>query len=430
MLRSKPRVLLVAHHANPEWGSEPLIGWRWASQLEPFADVTLVTHIRNRDAIERAGGVGRDVHYVDTERLAARVARWNDRLWPNAPVNRLFLEALTLRAFDREAVRIARRLVADGEIDLIHRVSPISPRFPSRLGSLGVPFVLGPVNGGMQTAPGFDAVRRTERDWLLGLRGLARLLDPGASTFQGADRILAATAATERLLPTREAGKVVRLSENAVDLDSFSPRFERSGSTLRILYLGRLLAYKGVDRALIAVARAAQRIDLHLDVVGEGPERGRLERLASELHIDSKVTFHGACAVEEVPSWMERCDVYAFPSVRESGGSTVLEAMAAGKPVLVADHGGPSETVTPAVGRLLSVASPEQQIEELAAALLELGLDEPQRRAMGEAARAHVERAYTWSAKCRSVSRLYREVLKEATPDSPALSYPTLEVAR
>lgn len=408
---SRPRVLLVAHHANPEWGSEPLIGWRWARSLSEHVDLTLVTHVRNRPALERRAPLPFEVRHVDTERLARRVQDWNDRLWgKGSPVNRLLLEALAQRAFDREAVRIARSLVRAGRVDLIHRVSPISPRFPTGLGRVGVPLVLGPQNGGMTTAPAFQDVRRLERDGFLRLRGLARLLDPLARSPRSATRLLVATRATLDVLPAADRARAELLCENGVALEEYSPHFERRGRGLRVLYLGRLLPYKGVDSVLRALARVADPAVV-LDVVGEGPDRARLEALAAELGLLQRVVFHGAVPVDEVPVRMAACDVYAFPSVRESGGATVLEAMASGKPVLVADHGGPSETVVDGVGWRLPVESREGLVDGLAHHLERLRDDEELRQRTGRAAREHVERNYSWSAKAARMAALYQECL-------------------
>lgn len=413
-MRRPPRVLLVAQHANPEWGSEPLIGWRWATNLEPFADVKLLTHTRNRAAIERAGGLKRPVEWIDTEAIASRISRWNDRLWGAAPVNRLLLEVVAQLAFDRVACRVAKHLVEAGEVDLIHRVSPISPRFPTRLGRLGVPLVIGPVNGGMRTPPSFHEVRSRERQAMLALRPLARIFDPLSRTFSDAAATLIATETTRGVLPKRHREQAVLMSENAVDAEAFRPNYARIGGSLRILYLGRLLPYKGVDFILRSMATIKEDVSMHLDVVGDGPDRGRLEALARELDLLDLVTFHGSVPVSEVPARMESCDVYAFPSVRESGGSTVLEAMAAGKPVLVADHGGPSETVNEAVGVRLPVTSPRSLIEGLASALRRLEGDEALRSSMGRAARRHVMERYTWPAKCRRAADLYGRLMGEA----------------
>lgn len=411
------RVLLVAHHANPTWGSEPLIGWRWFETLSRRLDVTLVTHVRNRDAIEAARRDAArplgDVHYVDTERVAARIARWNDRLWgAAAPVNRLILESVSQRAFDRAATRLAEELHARRAFDVVHRVSPISPRFPTRLARLRLPLVLGPVNGGMRTLHGFGSVAAAERERALLLRPLARVLDPLQRTWRGAAAVLAANRTTLASLPPAARSKARVLCENAVDLAAFAPRPERSGPGLRVLYLGRLLRYKGVDHVIRGVARADANRAMTLDVVGDGPERPRLEALAVELGVADRVRFHGACAVEEVPRWMERCDVYAFPSVRESGGSTVLEAMAAAKPVIAVDHGGPSETIDNEVGVLLRPRHPGELSDQVAAALVRLHEHEPSRRRRGEAGRARVEAAYTWEAKVAQAMAVYADVTR------------------
>lgn len=417
------RILLVAHHANPDWGSEPLIGWRWFETLSRRAEVTLITHIRNREAIEArreaSPGTYGAVHYVDTERLAARIARWNDALWgAAAPVNRLILESVSQRAFDRGATDLARALTAVGDYDVIHRVSPISPRFPTRLVSLGLPVVVGPVNGGMRTCPGFDEVAAAERERALMLRPLTRVLDPLQRTWRGATTVLAANLTTVGSLPRAARKKAVVLCENAVDIDAYEAKPARSGEGLRVLYLGRLLRYKGVAHVIEGIAAHRATRNMTLDVVGKGPDRERLEALAESLGVADRVTFHGACAVEEVPRWMERCDVYAFPSVRESGGSTPLEAMAAAKPVIVVDHGGPAETVDETVGIKLSVTGPADLSAKVADALARLHDDEALRRSLGVAARRHVEKNYTWDAKINRALELYAELAgaRDAAP--------------
>jgi len=418
----RPRVLLVAHHANPSWGSEPLIGWRWAAELDRRLPVTLVTHARNRPAIEAAGGLRAPVVYVETEGVARAVNWVNDRLWSRAAVvNRSALEAVSLAAFDAAATRVARGLARRGEIDVVHRVSPISPRAPSRLVTAGVPCVIGPVNGGMETAPGFPEVERLERAGFQSLRPLARFLDPGAETFRRAACVLVATEATRAVLPSAVAARARLLCENAVDPALFTPTPGRRGPGLRALYLGRLLPYKGVEHALRAVASLPPALDVSLDIVGDGPDRARLEAIARALGLGDRARFHGAVPVAEVPARMAACDVLVLPSVRESGGAVVLEAMACAKPVIVADWGGPAETVTGDVGVRVPARSPEGLTRGTASALALYAGDEALRERAGRAARAHVERSYTWAAKADAACAVYEDVIAGA-PRARALA--------
>lgn len=408
VVRTEPRVLLVAHHCNPEWGSEPLIGWRWVEELDRRLPVTLVTHVRNRRAIEAAGRLHGEVRYVDTERLARTVNAWNDRLWPRAAVvNRSLLEAVSLRAFDRAATRIAKELASRGAIDVIHRVSPLSPRAPSRLGTVGLPFVLGPLNGGMETAPGFVNVEKAERAVFQRLRPLARVLDPFGTTFRRADAIFAATRATIDAIPEWAQRRTTLLCENAVEPSLFTPRFRRSGSTLRVLYLGRLLPYKGVEHLIRAVATLPEGPVVQLDIVGDGPDRARLESIARNAGGAAVIRFHGAVPVADVPKWMESCDLFCLPSVRESGGAVVLEAMAAGKPVVVADHGGPSETVTTNVGVKVPATNPDALVAGFRAAITRFTNQEKLRERTGWAAWNHVIQNYTWAAKADQAIATY-----------------------
>lgn len=408
------RVCLVAHHCNPEWGSEPLIGWRWASHLAEKVDLTVITHIRNRPAIE-AQGLAANVEYVDTERIAAAVCRLNERLWgKSAPVNHLILEQVSQLAFDRAAVKVARRLVKSGQIELIHRVSPISPRFSTRLGTLGVPFVIGPVNGGVKTAQGFGEISEAEREGILKYRGLTRLLDPLARTYRSASVILTATEAARAALPRSVRERAIHFPENAVVLDRFPLVLDRDRSTLNVLYLGRLLEYKGVQYLLRALASVRKRgLDVRLDVVGDGPSRARLEALTEELQVRPWVSFHGRVPVESVPRAMSNADVFTLPSVRESGGAAVLEAMACGKPAIVVDHGGPSETVEDGCGIRLAAPNPDELVEQLSSSLWKLGTDEGYRLGMGLAARERVERHYTWDRRIAAATRIYGDLVRQ-----------------
>lgn len=415
-LRARPSVLLVAHHCNPDWTSEALIGWKWVRELRERVDLHVATHIRNERWISAHGDPGCKIHYVDTEKLAKRINWANDKLWGSkAILNKSALEVLTQLAFDKHVTRLAKRLIRDEGVELIHRVSPISPRYPTRLGRLGVPLIVGPVNGGMQMPEGFPEIAAKEKAGFQSVRRLARLLHWLKPTWKYTSRILLATRTTQTVIPDAYHDRCEIFCENGVDVAQFDDTPIPS-TVFRINYLGRLIPCKGVDMLLQALARMQFSGSWRLDVVGDGPERERLESLAEELELSERVVFHGNVHNTRVAGFLQNCDVSCLPSVRESGGSGVLEALAAGRPVIAVAHGGPAETLDSEVGILVPPDGTEAVIQGFADALDRLASDPGLRRRLGSAGRERIERLYAWPRRAERMLGMYGELLGHGSP--------------
>src|SRR5579859_2219659 len=205
----RPRVLLLAEAANPEWASVPLEGWSHARALAGMVDAHTVTHLRNRAAFLRAGMVeDRDFTAVDSDAVAAPVYRLAELLRGGAGRGWTTLSALTsLSSYYFEHLvwlRFGDRL-RSGRFDLVHRLTPLNPVTPSPMASrcrrIGVPFVLGPLNGGVPWPRGFDAARRREREWLSYVRGAYRLLPGYRSTLRDAAALIIGSRDTWQQVP-------------------------------------------------------------------------------------------------------------------------------------------------------------------------------------------------------------------------------------
>jgi hypothetical protein len=186
----RPRVLVIAESANPDWPSVPLEGWSLSAALRHVADVHLVTHVRNRPAIDRTGLAAElDVHYIDNEWLARPVHGAVDRLRRAAGIGwtlTTFAVGVTYYEFERKLWRAFGRRIRAHEFDVVHRVNPLSPTIPSllarRCARAGVPFVWGPINGGVPWPAEFRKEQRREGEWLASIRSAARLMPGTAST--------------------------------------------------------------------------------------------------------------------------------------------------------------------------------------------------------------------------------------------------------
>ncbi len=418
--RATPRVLVIAEAANPEWASVPLEGWSLARALAKVADVHLATHIRNSAALLRAGLVeGRDFTAIDNEAVAAPLYRLADRLrggdgkgWTTMTA----FSALSYYSFERALWRTFGGRIAAREFDLVHRITPLSPTHQSpiarRLVKLGIPFVLGPLNGGVPWPPHFVDRQHAEREWLAHVRGLYRLMPGYVSTRRDSAAIIAGSRYTLSEIPDWARGKCVYIPENAVDMDRFSrPRSRAAALPLKVAFVGRLVPYKGADMLIEAAADYVKLGQLELHVAGDGPQRAELEALADRLGLRAGVRFHGWVAHEKVQDLLRDCDVMAFPSVREFGGAVVAEAMALGVAPIVADYAGPGELVDAATGIRVGFTDKASLVAGFRRVFGEVLRDPAMLDRLGAAGREKVLRKLTWDAKARQIRAVYDAVL-------------------
>lgn len=415
---SRPRVLVIAEAANPEWVSVPLVGWSLANALRQVADVHIVTQVRNRDAILRAGLVeGKDFTAIDSEKLARP-------LWKAASVLRMgegkgwtmlqAINAISYPYFEHLVWRHFESRILAGEFAIVHRITPLTPTIASPIAAkcrrAGVPFVLGPLNGGIPWPKGFNAERLREREWLSYVRGAYRLL-PGQKSTLAADAILVGSRFTESTIPGARRDQCIYLPENAVEPARFSRRAKPPATPLRACFIGRMVPYKGPDMLLEAAAPLLRQRRITIDMIGDGP---LLENLKAKVASDGTadfVNFHGWLAHDEVQHIASECSVLSFPSVREFGGGVVLEAMALGLAPLVVAYGGPDELVTEDTGFKVKLGNRDAIVAGFRSELERLAGDPRLVAEAGKRARQRVLDLFTWQAKARQVCDVYDWVL-------------------
>lgn len=421
---SVQRLLLVAYQCGPGMGSVSQIGWEWYSRLAQQYRVTLVTHVRNRQAIAAAGGAVGDseVIYIDTEWFAGPLYRLAQRLFPRSEHSVFLIASLDYFVFDAAAWRLLGRRQEQGERwDILHRVTPVSLATPTWLGRLGIPTVIGPLNSGLKDPPGFSAIMRQESTWLVNLREFGRWFDGVIGSSRHATRLLVATQATLAMVPPRYRKRCEFMLENGVELDQFEPTpwpaTPGPQQPLEVLFVGRLVPVKALSLLIDAVAQVkAAGQAVRLTVVGDGSMRAEWERHAQTLALGESVRFVGSQPLTEVAGFMRRCHVFCLPSVRESGGAVLLEAMASARPVIAIRFGGPAELVDDSVGALVAPGNPQQVTDDIAKLLLQLLQHPAEWAERGQAGRREVEAHYSWNAKVEAAGRLYRAILNERTP--------------
>jgi glycosyltransferase involved in cell wall biosynthesis len=153
--------------------------------------------------------------------------------------------------------------------------------------------------------------------------------------------------------------------------------------------IARLDPVKSLNTLIRAVALLGRTAPASLLIVGDGPERQGLEAVAAAADVSSAVRFLGHR--DDARRWLGACDIFANSSISEGVSLTILEAMAAGLPVVATRVGGTPEVIDETCGRLV----PARSVEALAAALGELAVAPALRQDLGRAARARVEERFT-----------------------------------
>lgn len=433
MPQGKLKVLLIVEQCNPEWASVPLEGFRYYSALGRLVDVTLVTHERNRHALARAG-VADNTVIISESRAAQHCSRLADRLserrgYINWPI-RHALSYPVYAEFDWRVFRKLSSAVERSTYDVVHAFTPILPRYPVRMieACRHTPFVLGPVNGGLSFPGGFELVAKKEFDRFSFLRDFARFLPGYRRTYQRADKILAGSRATLRMLQKLHAdtgGQIELLHENGVDLEFFADGVRpHPDGLLRLLFVGRLVPYKCADVVIEALSLLAGEIRrcTTLTIVGDGPEREGLEKQTRSLGLAGQVRFAGWVPQEQTPDFYRQSDLFCFPSVREFGGAVVLEAMAAGLPCIVADYGGIAEYVTEDTGFRIALDSREHLLRQMVCHIEALARNRELLAGMSVKAVARA-RGFTWDSKARRTVNIYENLIeRKRAEDSPKLA--------
>ncbi|MBZ5672031.1 MAG: glycosyltransferase [Acidobacteriia bacterium] len=392
--------------------------WNWICQAARCHDVWAITREKNGAAIESSVAAEPlpRVHWVYYDPPGwARLGRKTPRGY-----DYYFLWQLG-------AYLVARKLQREVGFHLVHHVTFVNYWMPSFLALLPVPFLWGPVGGGESAPRAFRRCFSLRGRLYEVLRDLARSLaqlDPFVRLAAQRARVgLATTEETAVRLRGLGCRKVMVLSSvglpggEIVRLGGFPVR---QGNAFRLVSVGNLLHLKGFELGLRAFARFQSRFPVaEYWIIGDGPERKMLRKLAQRLGVVGSVTFWGAIPRRQVLEKLADCDVLIHPSLHDSGGWVCLEAMAAGRPVICLDLGGPALEVTEETGIKIPAISPSQAIADLSVAMEELARDSGRRTRLGQAGRERVSRLYNWEEKAKYLADLYNQAVSAKLPGEP-----------
>jgi glycosyltransferase involved in cell wall biosynthesis len=349
------KLLISTYACAPDRGSEHAVGWNWTTGAHRLGhEVWALASSAHRAEIEAVCGQDRDLTGINW--LFPSVAGWALREGVEPAWERTYNLLWQLAA-----LRHARALQRKVRFDAIHHLTWGGVRAPTFLGGLGAPLIVGPIGGG-ETSPA--ALRDT---FTLRSRIAERLRDLSNASvtinpitrggLAQAKVIFVRTPDTQQLLTPAMQRKSRIFPDVTLQRSQLGAPRSRPPGPPRLLYAGRLLYWKGVHIAISALAALLPRIpQARLTIVGNGPEGERLNAEAAAMNLGDRIEFIPRVPQQELFALYGAHDLFVFPSLHDSGGTVVLEALSHGLPVICLDLGGPRQIVTSQSGIVVGTA--------------------------------------------------------------------------
>ena len=404
------KLLISAFSCAPDGDFEQAGGWNWATEAHRLGhEVCVLVCPAHRDAI--ASAVRQDAALKEIRWAFPELAYWpvqqgKEPKWSKT-YNLLWQKA---------ALRVARALHREVGFDAVHHVTWAGFRVPTFLGSLGPPLILGPIGGG-ETSP----LSLRDRFPLRG-RILERIRDFDNAMVMinpwirreliDAAVIFASTSDTRNLFSRSVKDKAFVFTQvHITNPPLLAPRIAPQGPP-RLLCIARLHYWKGIHIAIRAFAQLlCQCPEARFTIVGRGPEEHRLKAEAARYDVADRIDFISwRLPRQQLLDLYESHDLFVFPSLHDSGGHVVVEAMSRGLPIVCLDLGGPRDTVTPNAGVIIKTAglNTAQVASRIAAELTDLIASPTRLAALSAGA---ISRANEFLLANR-VAQFYREAFK------------------
>ena len=335
------RILYVALSCGPNFGSEDAIGWHLPIAVARAGhDVTVLTREDKREEIQA---------FIDSHPA---------QIYPRfvyAPLGKLAgfckgpLYSVRAILWCRSIRPLLERICAEAPFDIIHQITPVEFRALADCSGLNARTVVGPVGGGEYAPKQYRHYLKGE--WHVELfRRVLNEVCVRCSSFKkrvkAIDFIYFANRETERFFEDHSVEVKTSGLKTEIGIDGETegpaPNSIEAGE-LRILFVGRLVPRKGVELLLEACAKAgAAGLNFHLKICGDGKSRAGQELLAKNLGISDRVEFEGRVNRDRLAEFYRWANIVAMPSLRETGGTVIAEAISHHRPLICADSFGAS----------------------------------------------------------------------------------------
>lgn len=411
-------ILINAYACSPDMGSEPGMAWNWCVNLARHCELYIITEGEFRDKIEDVVlklPQGKNMHFYYNP-VSAKVRRmcWNQGDW------RFYWH---YRKWQQKTLQIARDIIAQHHIDILHQLNMIGFREPGYLWRIkDIPFVWGPI-GGMELVPvaylkgaGWKTILKNRIKNVINtwqMHHQPRVL----RAVNGASMLIAATGGAYKVLHDYlHKDNVVLINETGCyeqTLPLSTTVTNANKRTFDILWVGKFDFRKQLCLALRIMKELEAYENIHLNIVGAGNkiENKYYMTMSEDFGLDKTVSFLGQMPHLEVERMMSEADLFLFTSISDETSTVILEAIGQNLPILCFDACGFGPLVTPDIGRKVIFSNIEQSIRDFTKIILQLYSNPYILASMSENCKKR-QKTLTWGYKAKKMVELYNK-LKE-----------------
>lgn len=401
-------ILYSAYFCNPTESSESYTAVKWLEVLLKQHNVKLLTNRSCADALHQYFKpvppnleiIGFDIPYwLEKKRKM--------QLYPG------------YFSFNRKSYQYVRKNQALLDwTDVILKKTPSSFRYFTSLYKLNKPLVVGPIGGGLQIPKELTAYFKKE-PLLNKLRVLDRLLlrmPPFSRQLKNSDQLLITLDYLREVLPPQYEHKMTTILDTGINISDrdIAPAPPKT-DTINLLYVGKLVRYKGAELLVKALIPLKGKANLVLHIIGDGGERDNLKNIVAQHGLTDMVVFHGNKQRTEVFEYYRQADLFCFPSLTEASGNVLLEAMLYSLPILTINNGGPKYMVPDEGAIKIDIQAEDKIIARLTDAILALIAAPEKRKAMGKANYEFLVNNFSWEVLEKRINDFFSRYNRPGT---------------
>lgn len=404
-------ILINAYACSPNMGSEPGMAWNWCINLAKYYELHIITEGEFRDKIEDALPTlpqGQNMHfYYNPVSEEIRKMCWNQGDW------RFYK---SYKEWQWKTYLIAKDICQNTHIDILHQLNMIGFREPGYLWKIpNIPFVWGPIGGLKQFPTAYLKGCGLKMKLFYRIKNIINIaqikFDKRVNeALNKADLLISSIPNSYKAIKKYKGLESIIIPETGCFEYQEDLSRDFTDECLQILWVGKFDFRKQLPLALRAI-KATNNNKIHLDVYGTGNKKQVKEayKLAQNLRIENKVTWHGNQPNNIIINAMKKAHIFLFTSINEDTSTVVLEAISYQLPVICFDTCGMGYVIDEKVGRKVRLSTPNKSTNDFAKIINELESNRDIIKKMSESCKER-RKELSWDKKVKFMTQLYKEI--------------------